>query len=71
MFPIFELSPVFFMYHYRQAESPGPAVKVIPLVYMAHFPSRIRLVPTEDKCQMPRNRLSSNYWKSIWLSHFT
>lgn len=38
------------MYHYRQAESPGPAVKVIPLVYMAHFPSRIRLVPTEDKC---------------------
>lgn len=38
------------MYHYRQAEGPGPAVKVIPLVCMAHFPSRVTLVPTEDKC---------------------
>ena len=36
------------MYHYRQAESLAPTVKVIPLVCMAHFPSRVTLVPTED-----------------------
>lgn len=60
MFPVFELNLRFFIYDQGQAQSPGPAGKVVPVVCGVPFPSRVTRVYAETK-GLGTDLLASNH----------